>query len=272
MNWGALDYTDPKTQMKMIKQYEDVIATDYVAESDTKLVWVADLLMWSTRHCAENFDRPDFDVLACGRDKVLSADDISSTCKATWTDNTMGLREKIFSDLDDPVCHPYEGGICRPGDRMHPLDLVDLGLDPALAAEYSDRSFCPTADWSDVLFQFCMLEWRNTTDFGGGRFILEDERGSPTECHGDFNNDEKLQWPMPFSSGPTMFAFDLYSHEDTLEMMKQTRTLCDDDEDVHCWLTGIPYDVSDLIVLEREKKVASPNPHSLILCLVLEPV
>jgi hypothetical protein len=247
LNWGALDYTDATTQMKMIKQYEDVIATDYVADSDTKLLWMADFLMWGTRHCAENFDRPDFDVLACGRDKMFSTDP-SSICKATWKNNTMGLKEKIFSDITDLVCHPNEGGICRPGNRMHPLDLVDLGYNPALATEYGNLSFCPTADgWSDEQWQFCLVEWRNTTGFSGGRFILEEDRGSPTECQGDFNNDEQLRWPIPFSSGPTMFSFDLYSHEDTLVMMEQTRTLCDDDEDLHCWLTGIPYDVSCLV-------------------------
>jgi hypothetical protein len=254
MNWGALDYTDATTQMRMIKQFEGVIATEYVADADTKLLWMANFLMWTTRHCTENFDRPDFDVLACGRDKVFSTD-LDSICKATWKNNTMGLREKIFQDITDPVCYPYEGGICRPGDRMHPLDLVDVGLDPALAAEYGDLSFCPTADgWSDEQWQFCLVEWRNTTGYTGGRFILEDDRGSPTECQGDFNNDEQFQWPIPFSSGPTMFSFDLFSHEDTLEMMEQTRTLCDDDEELHCWLTGIPYDVSGLLCGTRNEK------------------
>jgi hypothetical protein len=271
MNWGALDYTDATTQMKMIKQYEDVIATQHVAESDTKLLWMADFLMWTSRYCTENFDRPDFDILACGRDKVLSTDP-NSSCKATWKSNTLGLREKIFQDITDPVCYPYEGGICRPGDRMHPLDLLDLGLNPANATEYGDLSFCPTADgWSDELWQFCLVEWRNTTGFGGGRFILEDERGSPTECEGVFDDDEQFQWPIPFSSGPTMFSFDLFSHEDTLVMMEQTRTLCDDDEDLHCWLTGIPYDVSYLLSLERRNE-SSILTHSLLQYLVLDPV
>ena len=36
MNWGALEYTNPDTQMKMIKQFEDVVGTPHVAEVDTK--------------------------------------------------------------------------------------------------------------------------------------------------------------------------------------------------------------------------------------------
>jgi hypothetical protein len=39
-----------------------------------------------------------------------------------------------------------------------------------------------------------------------------------------------------------MFAFDVFTHEQTLDMMKATRSFCDDDEEIRCWLTGIPYD------------------------------
>ena len=39
-----------------------------------------------------------------------------------------------------------------------------------------------------------------------------------------------------------MFAYDLFTHQDTVDMIRETRRECDDDEEVHCWLTGIPYD------------------------------
>lgn len=246
INWGALDYTNSTTQLKMIKQFEDVVATPHVAEVDTKRLWLADFLMWTTPHCAENFDRENFDILECGQDQIFDTS-TNLTCSATWVPNngTIVLREKTFQDITDEVCHPHEAGICRPGDRMHPDDLDDLiARDPTLADSYSSESFCPTIEgWSDEQWQFCLVQWRNTTGYTGGRFILEEDLGSPiSDCQGSYNNDENFTWPIPFSSGPTMFAFDLFSHQDTLDMMEETRSICDDDEDLHCWLTGIPFD------------------------------
>jgi predicted RND superfamily exporter protein len=51
VNWGALDYTDPNTQMKMIKQFEGIVATRNIAEIDTKQLWMANFLIWTSRHC-----------------------------------------------------------------------------------------------------------------------------------------------------------------------------------------------------------------------------
>jgi hypothetical protein len=39
-----------------------------------------------------------------------------------------------------------------------------------------------------------------------------------------------------------MFAFDLISHQDTLAMMKETHAVCDDDEELHCWMSGSAFD------------------------------
>jgi len=39
-----------------------------------------------------------------------------------------------------------------------------------------------------------------------------------------------------------MFSFDLFSHQATLDMMEQTRSLCDDSPKLHCWMSGIPFD------------------------------
>ena len=41
INWGQINYTDPETQLKMIKQFEDVVATEHVSETDTKNLWVS---------------------------------------------------------------------------------------------------------------------------------------------------------------------------------------------------------------------------------------
>jgi len=232
INWGALDYDSSETQMKMIKQFEDVVETPHVAQVDTKRLWMADFLIWTTRQCEENFEKSS-DAGNCGRDKFHEAS--QSYCAGTWVENVYGLKEKIFQD---PLgsCEPYEGGICRPGTEMHDEDMNDLNL-----AE--SGVYCPVVDgWSDDKWQFCMMQWRNSTGFSGGRFILDDDQGSPTSCSGEYNKDEQLRWPLPFSSGPTMFSFDLFSHELTLDMMHETRTVCDEDEELHCWMTGIPFD------------------------------
>ena len=57
---GALNYTEPDTQMMMIKQFEDVAATSRVSDLDTEYLWMSNLLLWTTRLCSENFDREDF--------------------------------------------------------------------------------------------------------------------------------------------------------------------------------------------------------------------
>jgi hypothetical protein len=36
MNWPDLNYTDPDTQMKMIRQFESVLATPHVEDIDTR--------------------------------------------------------------------------------------------------------------------------------------------------------------------------------------------------------------------------------------------
>lgn len=237
MTWGALNYTDPTSQMLMIKQFEDVVGTPHVADVDTKQLWIADFLLWTTRMCAENFDREDFDVLKCGRDKSFAA---GQTCSGTWKPNRVGLRTKIFSDINDTVCHPYKGGICRPGSRMHPEDAAELGIDPVLN---HDDVFCPVVeDWTDDRWKYCLVQWRNSTGFSGGDFVFEEYNGSPTECAGSHNQDETFRWPIQISRGPTMFAYDLSSHQETLDMMYETRAYCDDDKNLHCWLTGIPFD------------------------------
>ena len=238
MNWGGLNYTDPDTQMLMIKQFEDVISTPHVSEMNTGQLWMADLLIWGTRMCPANFDRPEFDELRCGRDQLHEA--TQSFCAAQWVENRHGLRLKRFTSPDDEVCLPHEGGICRPGEMMHFQDLRDLNLTQETA---KGKEFCPViGNWTDDQWQFCLVQWRNKTGFSGGRFVLEEPQGSETDCPGVFEKDENFTWPIMFSSGPTMFSFDLFSHQATLDMMDETRAFCDDNPELHCWLSGIAFD------------------------------
>jgi hypothetical protein len=231
MTWGAIDYASPSAQMRMIQQYEQVISTPRVAEIDTKLLWMADLLIWSSRHCTENFDRDDPEVLACGRDQVFSD---GTTCSGTWVENTSNLREKIFSEDNPDICLAYEGGICRPSRQMHPDDLDEFGGDIDEAT-----SWCPVMDsWSNEKLGFCLQRWRELTG-GGGSLLLLNETGTSAGCSGEYHTDQSVLVPIPISSSPIMYAYDLLSHELTLEMLEETRAICDDDPESHCFLTGM---------------------------------
>lgn len=119
---------------------------------------------------------------------------------------------------------------------MHTDDLAELDSDS------NEAVFCPViSGWSDDKWQFCMGQWRNLTnaDFP---FVFEDTEATPTECSGTYYKDERLQWPIPYSRGPLMFSKNLNSHQTTLDMMEQTRSVCDSDPELRCWVSGIPFD------------------------------
>ena len=192
---------------------------------------MANFLIWTTSHCTDNFDRENPDVPECGADQIFEEE--GTFCTGKWMRNTIGLRNKIFPDPQGQ-CEPYEGGICRPTSEMFVQDLESAGYDPTLDSEIS---WCPVADWSDEKFKFCLTQWRNITGYSGGRFVFESEDATATECEGEYYQDEELVFPLPFSAGPTMFSYDLFSHELTLDMLDETRDVCDRGE-LHCWMTG----------------------------------
>eukprot|EP00934_Nitzschia_sp_Nitz4_P001181 Nitzschia sp. Nitz4//scaffold385_size13641//11219//13601//NITZ4_008973-RA/size13641-augustus-gene-0.16-mRNA-1//-1//CDS//3329549953//1181//frame0 len=232
MSWGEVDYTSPENQMRVIKQFEDVVGSTHVAEINTNQLWLADFLVWTTHQCTDNFDRLDPDFLECGHDQVYPVD--NSTCLGTWAPNDFGLREKIFSDSE--TCAPYEGGICRPTSQMHLYDIMTI--ENITVAD----SWCPVVDdWDNDKLGFCLRQWRMITG-GSGRLILEEEHGTPSTCSGEYLDDENVVVPIRYAESPTLFAIDLFSHEITIDMLEETRQYCDDDPYIHCWLTGIPYD------------------------------
>lgn len=233
MHWGVNDYTNTTVQMRMIKQFENVIATKNVVDVDTKRLWIAEFTMWATTLCEDNFGRNDFKKLACGRDQIFGN---RSVCSATWTPNTLGLREQIFTEYGDEVCLSREGGICRPLSRLPPDDR--LIIDPAFSVS-PNASFCPTLEgWSADKWKFCLLQWRNITGSTNGAFRLEAGKGSDTNCSGVHNNDQEVTWPILYSSGPKMIAYEMFSYDELLSMTRETRKYCDDDGVLHCWLQG----------------------------------
>lgn len=241
MQWGELDYTDPDIQMQMMKQFEDVASTSRVADIDTKQLWIAEFAIWASRLCEENVRRRDnFDTGLCGQDQIFK--DEGTVCSATWKLNTFGLREKHIQSFDNDTCYPAENGVCRLATELHPDDLKEIiVLNPKLIVNQT-MSFCPTIDnWSIGKWQFCLVQWRNITGSTNGGLVVQDDGSPSNDCPGATNNDNLISWPISFSAGPTMFAYDLFTHADTLAMMNDTRHYCDHNPIIHCWMWGIPY-------------------------------
>mmetsp|Transcript_5416 Transcript_5416/g.7833 ORF Transcript_5416/g.7833 Transcript_5416/m.7833 type:complete len:1444 (-) Transcript_5416:63-4394(-) len=238
LNWGAADYNDPDTQLFIMRQMEQVIETPHVVETDTIRLWLANFNVWTTRQCQANFDRSDANVLECGQDQVFPLD--NSRCTGKWMRNTYNAREKIFAEKDK--CLIFEGGVCRPSLQMHPEDLRDLGIDPENLGNETYSSWCPVFEgFTDAKLQFCLTRWHNFTG-GGGNLIKVDNTKTPySVCEGEFNDDADIVTPILLSEGPLMFAYDLKSDQDYLDMIKETRQFCDDVDRVQCWITGIPY-------------------------------
>jgi hypothetical protein len=77
LNWGQLAYNSPDVQMRMAYQFEQVLASRYIADKNvpTTLVWTAAFAVWGLNQ--------------------------NTSCKSTWTANTYGLKLEAA------------GGVCR---------------------------------------------------------------------------------------------------------------------------------------------------------------
>jgi hypothetical protein len=244
MNWPAINYTDSNVQMRMIQQFERVIDTPHIEEVDTRMLWIAGMFpsllfvpifilphinclpefgLWTSRLCDYNLAPGD---AKCGRDQVLET---GSNCAGTWKANNLGLREKYSKESDDQ-CQPYDGGVCVPASKLHPTDILELNI----SMTDDSASWCPVFEgWSQAKTEFCLRTWHEIVG-GDGSLVLDPE----LECDGEFCKDHMVKVPIPYSSGPPMTARDLLSHDLTLEMMHQTRAVCDQDPSLHCWMSG----------------------------------
>lgn len=231
----------------MMKQYEDIVDTKYVTRKDTKWLWIASFNLWTTRHCQTNFNRDDPLVKECGSDQLFvgkgDEEDTNTACAGTWVENTIGLKERTFTSLDSTECSPYRDGICRPGTEMFAEDLDAIN-------GVTTKSYCPVFEgWSEPKLKFCLQKWREFTG-GSGGLLVEEGTATPfvnddETCpggSGEFIPDDEVQSPIPISNSPTLYANKLFTHEDTVEMIKETRAICDKNEKIHCFMAGIPFD------------------------------
>ena len=186
-------------QMKMLKQFEDVVDSPHVSDiEETKRLWLADFIMWTTKHCGENFAKQNADQRECGADMTFSD---GSTCTGEWLRNTIGLSNKDFFIDGKDECKPLEGGICRPVSHMHYEDLAALqanGLyDPSI--DDDDTSYCPVfRSGTTEKLKFCVERWREMTG-GGGNLVLEDGTDSESStCPGEFLTDARSQAPYHY--------------------------------------------------------------------------
>lgn len=214
ISWGALQYRDPNVQMKMMKQFEDVVSSQYVTDMDTEDLWIASFNLWTTSQCGTSKNAHEFTGGHCGIDHVYPQD--GSTCTGTWKRNKFGLRTTTSDNTegqDSCAVSKPKRGVCRPTSDLHPDDLKGKGV-----VAHNDI-WCPVFEgWSDEKLSFCLGKW------GGG--------GLPIREHG------QVKVPIPFSTGPSLTGFNMTSHDKTMEMIRETRSDCDDNADVHCWMTG----------------------------------
>ena len=164
-----------------------------------------------------------------------------STCSGTWRRNTLGLRNKLFNS--DDTCQAYEMGVCRPTSQMHPDDLESLKANneytPIIDA---NESWCPVFEgWSEDKLKFCLEKWRLYTGDKGDLLLAPNTATVYDGCEGEFLADDKILSPVKISSSPTMFGIRLFTHQDTVNLIQETRKICDEDDDVHCFMSGAPY-------------------------------
>lgn len=234
----------------MLKQFEDINSLPLVASAGTDSLWMANLLIWSTKLCDANVAREDPDIYECGSDQIFPKD--NSTCSGSWTANIEDLKLKQFKDGTEETCASTAEGICRPASQMHGKDLEDLGID-----SLSQESYCPVFDWSEEKLQFCVGKWRLYVGGVKGELLVEDDATEYSGgCGSDFYRDETVKTPIQFSASSTIYSIDLLTHDDTIDLIKETRNFCDDHDVIHCWMSGPPFNfweqylTSEIILLK----------------------
>eukprot|EP00450_Noctiluca_scintillans_P003551 CAMPEP_0194489092 /NCGR_PEP_ID=MMETSP0253-20130528/8762_1 /TAXON_ID=2966 /ORGANISM="Noctiluca scintillans" /LENGTH=1111 /DNA_ID=CAMNT_0039329519 /DNA_START=37 /DNA_END=3368 /DNA_ORIENTATION=- len=208
LNWGAVPYGDPDTQLKMAWQWEQVASTTYlIPELTTTSVWTVSVAMWGI---SSVYGMNLCDVSNSGTSgncaETLAAQLGEPACSATWVENTYNL--KLASD----------GGFCYAG--------AEIGLESG--------SYCPVMEYaSDADMATCLSRWSTYTLLAASTApgYQTDDTGAP-------------EIPIRLSSAgeSVMFAHKLVDNDDYLNLIRETRQYVDDDDSIHAWMSGIPYD------------------------------
>lgn len=211
--WGEIDYLNPDLQMKMARQWENVVSTSHIAPGvQTNLVWTAAFAEWGVPS--------HYTVGPCSRGnaytngncaETVHADIGGRTCQATFRPNTMGLKLKA------------EGGICH--------RTSDLNLTGTHRAE----SVCPVMELaSSAEFAECFARWNKYT------------RQVALVSPGLVYDADELTPTMPIevssAGGTSMYAYNLSTTQDYVALLRDTRWFTDDDDSVHTWMSGIAYE------------------------------
>jgi hypothetical protein len=207
MNWGEIDYYNPDIQIRIMKQFEDVVEGKRITDLDTSYLWTASLAEWSMTE--------DYDVGYCNSGNVLSGGNcgpsLNSKCTGSWVENYHDL--KLSGD----------GGVCRTGTE---LNAVNSSFD-------TTKEYCPVLDLPESDYAHCLGLYRNYTSLYSvlsPGIAIDDDGFTP-------------QLPIKFSkaSGSSLFTYDLTSTAAYVDMISEARKACDNNGP-HCWVSGIAFE------------------------------
>ncbi|EOD39133.1 hypothetical protein EMIHUDRAFT_460413 [Emiliania huxleyi CCMP1516] len=268
MNFGALEYENPLSQLGMLRTWENVAALPEVSASPRSgLVWTASMAAWA--HPAIGCVPPANALYTCGPE-------VDPNCTATFYPNVYGLKTRadggVCADFArEPALAEWDGDLYAmfafAHTNMSPVlcaivDGFGVSCSPSNPASMSDAAaslagykpsghtaFCPVLDVAPATFDTCASLWLQH-DPNYALLGPEIKQASP----GAF------EAPVLFSQvgGSQTNAVHLYTTEDYLTLIRNTRGLCDDSGAIqpvraagvydvsvgplHCFMSGVPYD------------------------------
>eukprot|EP00933_Yihiella_yeosuensis_P057651 TRINITY_DN5761_c0_g1_i4.p1 TRINITY_DN5761_c0_g1~~TRINITY_DN5761_c0_g1_i4.p1 ORF type:complete len:1207 (-),score=263.33 TRINITY_DN5761_c0_g1_i4:401-4021(-) len=136
------------------------------------------------------------------------------SCDSAWVENKLGLKLNTASPP----------GVCK------------LGQNITGSGNYtSDKQYCPVfQNWSEAQLQRCLAVWANFTQdalLTAPSFPLEADGITP-----------KMPIRYSRSEASLLYSLNLRKTEDYVNMIEDTRSFCDDETFVYCWMGGIPFD------------------------------
>jgi len=219
VNWGPVDYHTADVQMYMVKQFEAVGDTSHAVAASALSVWTASFATWGIN---ETITQATGAYLyssghPCSASNpatsgVCGADYPSDGCIASWVPNKYNLR--LVSSSTTGYCY----------------DMATV-----IGGPYSTGEYCPVMVFStQAEMATCLAHWANTR---------MDATASP-----GYNQETDLltpQTPIKYSystGGLNLYGDGLTDANEYVKLIERTRAVCDDDETLHCWMSGIAFD------------------------------